>query len=133
MANRWWAAFPRIPWEGAYRLVEVVPHRVGQRADGVVQDEQVLVLVLAEGEHQRVQDKAEVRHQLRARLLLQGGKRTEAREGGGVTLREDRRLKHIPDVREGSSTYDAAVVSGDGWSEQTATDRQKAIKTYRVQ
>ena len=56
------------------------PTGVGQRADGVVQDEQVLVLVLPEGEHQRVQDETQVGYQLRTRLLLQCGERTE---GGG--------------------------------------------------
>ena len=35
-------------------LVEVVANAVRQSADGVVQDEQVLVLVLAEREHQRL-------------------------------------------------------------------------------
>lgn len=55
------------------RFVEVVPHGVGQRADGVVQDEQVLVLVLGEGEHQGLEDVAEIGHQFCAGLLLQGG------------------------------------------------------------
>lgn len=35
------------------------------------------MLVLPKGKHQRVQDDAQVGNQLRARLLLQGGKRTE--------------------------------------------------------
>lgn len=51
-------------------LVEVVAHGVGQGADGVVQDEQVLVLVLGEGEHQGLEDVAEVGHQFRAGLFL---------------------------------------------------------------
>ena len=54
-------------------LVEVVAHAVRQGADGVVQDEEVLVLVFVEREHQRLDDEAEVGHQLGARLLLQGG------------------------------------------------------------
>ena len=66
---------------GSHRLVEVVAHRVGQGADGIVEDEQVLVLVLAEGKNEGVQDVAEVRHQLRAGLLLQGGEGTVRGEG----------------------------------------------------
>ena len=34
----------------------MVSDRVGQGADGIVEDEQVLVLVLAEGKDQRLQD-----------------------------------------------------------------------------
>lgn len=66
----------------AYRLVEVVSNRVGQRSDSIVEDEQVLVLVLPEGEHQRVQDVAQVRHQLGARLFLQGGERAAGKAKG---------------------------------------------------
>ena len=39
---------------GSHRLVEVMAHRVSQSADGVVEDEQVFVLVLAEGEDEGV-------------------------------------------------------------------------------
>ena len=67
----------------AYRLVEVVSHRVSQGADGIVQDEQVLVLVLVEGEDQRVQDVGQVGDQLGTRLLLQGSKRTTGGTGKG--------------------------------------------------
>lgn len=55
------------------RLVEVVAHGVGQGSDGIVQDEQVLVLVLGESKHQGLEDVTEVGHQFRARLLLQSG------------------------------------------------------------
>lgn len=61
---------------GSHRLVEVVAHRVSQGANGIVEDEQILVLVFAEGKDEGVQDVAEVRHQLRAGLLLQGGEGT---------------------------------------------------------
>lgn len=60
-----------------YRLIEMVAHGIRQRSDGVVQDEEILVLVLSEGKHQRVQDEAQVGDELRARLFLQSGKRTE--------------------------------------------------------
>lgn len=49
-----------------------------QRADGVVEDEQVLVLIFPKCEHQGVQNEAEVRHQLCARLLLQSRERTDS-------------------------------------------------------
>ena len=74
----------------AYRLVEVVSHGVGQRPDGIIEDQQVLVLVLAKGEHQGVQDEAQVGDQLCACLLLQSSKRTGEgkgeRSGVRVTL-----------------------------------------------
>lgn len=35
------------------------------------------MLVLSKGKHQRVQDEAQIGDELRARLLLQSGKRTE--------------------------------------------------------
>lgn len=54
----------------------MVAHRVCQSSDGVVEYEEILVLVLSEGKHQRVQDEAQIGNQLRARLLLQGGERT---------------------------------------------------------
>ncbi len=60
----------------AYRFIEMVPNRVCKCPYGVVENEQVFVLVLAESKHQRVQDEGQVGHQLRARLLLQSGKGT---------------------------------------------------------
>ena len=60
----------------AHRLVEMVPHRVCQRSYGIIKNEQVLVLVLPKSKNQRVQDEAQIRHQLCTGLLLQGGKRT---------------------------------------------------------
>ena len=46
----------------------MVAHAVGQGPDGVVQDQQVLVLVLVEGEHQSLQNEAKIGHQLSASL-----------------------------------------------------------------
>lgn len=51
----------------------MVSHRVGQRSYGVIENQQVLVLIFPESENQRVQDEAEIRDQLRTGLLLQGG------------------------------------------------------------
>ena len=53
-------------------------HRVGQRTDGVVEDEQVLVLVLAERVHQRFENETQIGHQFGAGFLLQ---RSEGRTG----------------------------------------------------
>lgn len=75
----------------AYGLVEVVSHRVCQCPNSVVEDEQVLVLVLPKGKHQRVQDEAQVRHQLGTRLLLQGGERAIGRDEMGERGRQDER------------------------------------------
>lgn len=61
---------------GSHRLIEVVAHRVGQGANGIIEDEQVLMLVLAKGKNKSVKDIAEVGHQLCAGLLLQGSKCT---------------------------------------------------------
>lgn len=69
-----------------YRLVEVMSYGVGEGSDGVVQNEQVLVLVFPKGKNQSVQDKAEVGDELGACLLLQSGERTvreHRRRGGG--------------------------------------------------
>lgn len=63
-----------------YRLVEMVPDRIGQCSDSIVEDEQVLMLVLAKSKNQCVQNEAQVRHQLCTRLLLQGSERTAATE-----------------------------------------------------
>lgn len=73
---------PPSPHPKTYRLVEVMPHRVSQRPDGIVEDEQILVLVFPKGKHQRVQDEAEIWDQLGARLLLQGGEGTGIWGGG---------------------------------------------------
>ena len=62
-----------------HRFVEVMAHRVGQRADGVIEDQQVLVLVLAEGKHKRLEDEAEVGHEFGARLLLERRERRARR------------------------------------------------------
>lgn len=66
--------------DDCYRLVKVMPDRICQRADGVVEDEQVLVLIFPKREHKSVQNKAEVRHQLCASLLLQSRKRTDGEQ-----------------------------------------------------
>lgn len=60
----------------AHRLVEMVSHRVRKCSYGIIKDEQVLVLILPKSKNQRVQDEAQIRHQLCTRLLLQGGKCT---------------------------------------------------------
>lgn len=78
----------------SHRLVEVVAHRVSQGANSVIQDEQVLVLVLAESEDKGIQDVAEVRHQLRARLLLQGGEGTGGRVENRTSGSVDPRRRH---------------------------------------
>jgi len=75
-------------------LVEMVSHRVRQCSYGVIEDEQVLVLVLPKSKNQRVQDETKVRHQLCARLLLQGGKRTVGKTRW-VRSRAVNRLKKI--------------------------------------
>lgn len=54
----------------------MVPHRVCERSYGIVKNEQIFVLVLAEGKHQGVQDECQIGHQLCAGLLLQSGKGT---------------------------------------------------------
>ncbi len=60
-----------------YRLVQMMSDRVCQGADGVVEDEQVLVLIFSKRKHQCVQNETEVRNQLRTRFLLQSRERTE--------------------------------------------------------
>lgn len=67
---------------GSHRLIEVVAHRVSQGANGIVEDEQVLVLVFAKGKNKSVKDIAEVGHQLRACLFLQGSKGTGEQKTG---------------------------------------------------
>lgn len=61
---------------GSHRLIEVVAHRVRQGTNGIVEDEQILMLVFAKGKNKSVKNIAEVGHQLRACLLLQGSKCT---------------------------------------------------------
>lgn len=61
---------------GTHRLIKVVAHRVGQGANGIIEDEQILMLVFAKGKNKSVKDIAEVGDQLRACLLLQGSKGT---------------------------------------------------------
>lgn len=51
-AGALWGARGPPGWEPppiSYRLVEVMPHRISEGPDGVIEDQQVLVLVLAEG------------------------------------------------------------------------------------
>ncbi len=60
-----------------YRLVQMMSDRVCQGADGVVEDEQVLVLIFSKRKHQCVQNETEVRNQLRTRFLLQSRECTE--------------------------------------------------------
>lgn len=57
----------------------MVPHGVCKCSYGVVKNEQILVLVLVESKHQRIQDECQVRHQLCAGFLLQRGKCTTMR------------------------------------------------------
>lgn len=80
---------------GSHRLIEVVAHRVGQGANGIIEDKQVLMLVFAKGKNESVKNVAEVGHQLRASLLLQGGKCT-----GG----EDRKESLMNSSRWSSTT-----------------------------
>ena len=55
----------------------MVPHGVCKGSYGVVKNEQVFVLVLAESEHQGVEDERQVGNQLCASLFLQSGKGTK--------------------------------------------------------
>lgn len=59
-----------------HRLVEMMAHRVSQCPDGIIQDEQVFMLVFSKSKDQCVQNKAKIGNELRARLLLQSRKRT---------------------------------------------------------
>lgn len=54
-----------------YRLIKVVTDRVCERSDGIVKDQQVLVLVLAKGKHQCVQNEAQVGNQFCTCFLFQ--------------------------------------------------------------
>jgi len=56
--------------------VEMLPNRVRQRPDRIVKNEQILVLILAKGENQRLQNVLQIRDQLCAGLLRQRGERT---------------------------------------------------------
>lgn len=60
---------------GAYRLIEVMAHWVCQSPYSVVEDEEILVLIFSKSKYKRIEDKAQVRDQLCARLFLQGRKR----------------------------------------------------------
>jgi hypothetical protein len=93
---------------GSHRLIEVVAHRVGQGANGIIEDEQVLMLVFAKGKNESVKDIAEVGHQLRACLLLQGSKCTGGEKIG----------------RKASSTL------GDGAAPQAAREGVSRISQY---
>jgi len=62
-----------------HRFVQVMPNRVSQRANGIIQNEQVLVLIFAKRKHKRLQDEVEVRNELRTGFLLKG---SERRAGG---------------------------------------------------
>lgn len=55
----------------------MMPNGVCQSTNGVVEDEQVLVLIFPERKHQSVQNETEIWNQLCARLLLQSRKCTE--------------------------------------------------------
>lgn len=59
-----------------YRFIEMEAYRICQRADGIIKDEQVLVLVFTEGKNQSVQNEGQIGHQLRTCLLLQSSKGT---------------------------------------------------------
>lgn len=61
----------------SHRLVQMMADGVCQGADGVVEDQKVLVLIFPERKHQCVQNETEIWNQLGARLLLQSRKRTE--------------------------------------------------------
>merc|ERR1711939_1201881 len=60
-------------------LVERAANCVRECADGVVEDEQVLPLILAEGEDEVAQDRAEVRLQLLARFFFECGESAASR------------------------------------------------------
>lgn len=52
---------PKIPTvSNTYGLVEVVTHRICQSSYGIIQDEEILVLILPKGKDQRVQDETQV-------------------------------------------------------------------------
>lgn len=54
----------------------MMAYRVSQRPNGIIQDEQVFVLVFPKSKDQSVQDKAEIGNKFGASLLLQSRKRT---------------------------------------------------------
>lgn len=60
----------------AHRLVQVVSHRVCQCSNGIIKNEQVLVLIFPKSKNQCVKDETQVRDQLGTCLLLQGCKCT---------------------------------------------------------
>lgn len=54
--------------------------RVSKGPDGIIEDQQVLMLVLPEGKHQCVQNEAQVGNQLCTGLLFQGRKCTDGKK-----------------------------------------------------
>lgn len=63
----------------------MVSDRVSEGSDGIIQDQQVLVLVLAEGKHQGVQNEAQVGNQLCTGLLFQSRKCTDGRKNQRIS------------------------------------------------
>lgn len=55
----------------------MVPNRISQGANCIIQDQQVLVLVFPKGKNQSIKDKAKIWNQLSAGLFFKGGKCTE--------------------------------------------------------
>lgn len=58
----------------------MVTHWICQSSYGIIQDEQILVLVLPESKDQSVQNVTQIWHQLCACLFLQGCKCTEKKQ-----------------------------------------------------
>lgn len=75
----------------------MVANRISQSANCIIQDQQVLVLVFPKGKHQSIQDEAEIRNQLCARLFLKGGKCTKIKVKQELVLVSDK-------IREGLET-----------------------------
>lgn len=61
-------------YKDTHSLVEMVTHWIRKSPNGIIEDEEILVLVLSKGKNQSVQDEAQVRNQFCACFLLQGGK-----------------------------------------------------------
>lgn len=61
-------------------------HRVSQCPNGIIENEQVFVLVFSKSKDQCVQNKAKIGNKLCACLLLQSRKRTARKETMGVKL-----------------------------------------------
>lgn len=58
----------------------MMSYRVSQCPNGIIEDEQILVLVFPEGKDQCVQNKSKIGNKLCASLLLQSSKRTARKE-----------------------------------------------------